>query len=326
MSVKYDIGLLVELAAAALASRPGAAPGLAVVVQKAHRTHPLLEAAGATAYVQLRPVLHQDFHLTPGGQPVLKGRVAAAGDPESAADLVSRASLLVMQVPDEAAAVAAMPELEAAGRLCLFHGPARAAGWARLSRQVRGAELTPIEVSGARLLISREAVDLLGGRQMLMPHGLPDLAARVARQLPQHLQVELLHPGQGVRLRMRIDPLQLVAAGTDTLAHNITKEGRALFNTRGLGALTLPVDGRGSLQLLVRNVRDRIDHLTVAVGDAVVPVQRIDYTEFGAVLTLPPTPVAADRDALMFLSLPPRAVPRDGFCDVGGVTQTLDLA
>jgi hypothetical protein len=130
----------------------------------------------------------------------------------------------------------------------------------------------------------------------------------------------------GIRLRLRPDPLQLMVAGTESLAHNLMMESRALFDSRGIGGLSLPLEGRGSLQLLVRNVRDRIDSLTVAVGARAIPLTRIDYTEYGAVLSLPPTPVEAGRDAFMFLSLPRSAVPGDGFCDVGAITQTLELA
>jgi len=76
----------------------------------------------------------------------------------------------------------------------------------------------------------------------------------------------------------------------------------------------------------VRNVRDRIDSLTIAVGAKTILMNRIDYTEYGAVLSLPPTEIEPGRDALMFLSLPKTAVPQDGFCDIGAVTQTLEIA
>jgi hypothetical protein len=55
-------------------------------------------------------------------------------------------------------------------------------------------------------------------------------------------------------------------------------------------------------------------------------MNRIDYTEYGAVLSLPPTEIESSRDALMFLSLPKTAVPQDGFCDIGAITQTLEFA
>ena len=322
--MKYDISILVELVAAALARHPSAASGLAVVVHEAHRTLPILEAAGTTAYVSLRASKHHDFRPVVGGMPSTKERVVATEAPDEAAALVARARTLVVCVPDDPAAIAALPAFDTAGRFCILYGEPRAAGWAQITPRLRGGDFTPFEIQGARLLISRDAVDAIGGRQMLLASGLGDMVAQLATQIPQVLTCE--PHGNGLRIRLRPDPLQLMVAGTETLAHNVVLESRALFDSRGIGGLSLPFEGRGSLQLLVRNVRDRIDALTIAVGGRAVPLTRIDYTEYGAVLSLPPTPVAAGRDALMFLSLPRSAVPGDGFCDVGAVTQTLELA
>jgi len=327
--MKFDLTLLtllVELAAAALARHADAAPGLAVVVHPSHRTLPLLEAAGSTAYVHLRRLQHQDFRVVRGGLPAAKERVCAIDDPEAAAALLARADLLLIHVPDDPVAVDAMPPFDATGRQCIVWGPARAAGWARLAPQLRGGDFTPIELAGARLLVSRAAIARLGGRQMLLPGSVATLAARVARDLPGVLTVEPLGSDGAVRLRIKPDPIQLIVAGTESLAHNLSQESRALFNARGIGSLALPLEGRGALQLLVRNVRDRIDGLSIAVGMQQVKLTRIDYTEYGAVLSLPPTGVDAGRDALMYLALPRSAVPGDGFCDIGAITQTLELA
>ncbi len=322
--MKYDISLLVELIAASLARHPSAGTRLTVVVHEAHRALPLLEACGATAYVNLRPALHHDFRPVAGGLPAAKERACARTRPDDAARLVARASTLLMCVPSDPAALAALPDFDTAGRLCIFYGEPRAAGWSRITPRLRGGDFTPFEIHGARLLISREAVDIIGGRQMLLPSGIGDLAGYLAQQVPNVLSVDTA--GGGLRVRLRPDPLQLMVAGTEALAHNLTQEARALFSSRGIGGITLPLEGRGALQLLVRNVRDRIDALTVAVGHRAVPLTRIDYTEYGAVLSLPPTPVEPGRDALMFLSLPRSAVPGDGFCDIGAITQSLEIA
>lgn len=322
--MKYDIAILVELVAAALARQPSARVDLTVVVHESHRTLPVLEAAGTTAYVNLRATQHQDFRPVAGGMPSAKERVVAPRRPDDAAALVARARTLVVCVPDDDESVAALPPFETAGRFCILYGEPRAAGWARITPRLRGGDFTPFEIQGSRLLISRDAVEAIGGRQMLLATGIGELAAQLASQIPQVLSAE--PQAAGLRLRVRPEPVQLMVAGTETLAHNVMMESRALFNSRGIGGLSLPFEGRGSLQLLVRNVRDRIDTLTIAVNGRAVPLTRIDYTEYGAVLSLPPTPVAAGRDALMFLSLPRSAVPGDGFCDVGAITQTLELA
>ena len=315
--MKYDIAILVELVAAALARQPAARVDLTVVVHEAHRTLPVLEAAGTTAYVNLRATQHQDFRPVAGGMPSAKERVVAPQRPDDAAALVARARTLVVCVPDDDESVAALPPFETAGRFCILYGEPRAAGWARITPRLRGGDFTPFEIQGSRL-------EAIGGRQMLLATGIGELATQLASQIPHVLSAEP-QPG-GLRLRVRPEPVQLMVAGTETLAHNVVMESRALFNSRGIGGLSLPFEGRGSLQLLVRNVRDRIDTLTIAVNGRAVPLTRIDYTEYGAVLSLPPTPVATGRDALMFLSLPRSAVPGDGFCDVGAITQTLELA
>jgi hypothetical protein len=292
-------------------------------MHEAHRTLPLLESAGSVAYINLRPLLHHDFRPVVGGLPTLKERICAATDPAGARALLQRARTIIVCVPNDPAAIAALPEFDTAGRLCLIYGEPRAGGWSQITPRLRGSDFTPFEIDGERLLISREAVDGVGGRQLLLPSGLGDLASRLAQQLPSVLAVEEIQGG--LRLRMRPDPLRLVVSGSESLSHNLTLENRALFNARGMGAFSLPVEGRGNLQLLVRNVRDRIDNLTVAVGSKTVAMSRIDYTEYGAVLSLPATEIEPGRDAIMFLSLPRSAVPSDGFCDVGALTQTLEL-
>jgi hypothetical protein len=322
--MKYDIALLVELVAASLAKSPLAENALTVFVHESHRSLPLLESAGAVAYVNLRPLLHRDFRPVVGGLPTPKERVCAQHEPADARALLQRARTVIVCVPNDPAAVAALPEFETADRLCLIYGEPRAAGWSHITPRLRGSDFTPFEIDGARLLISREAVEGVGGRQFLLPAGIGDLASRLAHQLPNVLAVEEI-PG-GLRLRVRPDPLRLVVSGADALSHNLTMENRALFNARGVGAFALPIEGRGNLQLLVRNVRDRIDSLTIAVGTKTVLMNRVDYTEYGAVLSLPPTEIDPGRDAIMFLSLPRSAVPNDGFCDVGALTQTLELA
>jgi hypothetical protein len=322
--MKYDISFLVELVAAAVARQAPAKVGLTVVMHECHRTLPLLEAAGTTGYINLPPTHHRDFRPVVGGLPSGKERVCATAHPIEAANLAARADSLVVCVPSEPEAIDAMPAFETAGRLCIFYGEPRAGGWSQITPRLRGGDFTPFEIQGARLLISREAVDLIGGRQMLLAAGIGELAAYLAQELPQVMAVE--PQSQGLRIRLRPDPLQVMVAGTETLAHNVVMENRALFNSRGIGGLALPLEGRGSLQILVRNVRDRIDTLTIAAGGRAVPLTRIDYTEYGAVLSLPPTPIEAGRDALMFLSLPRSAVPGDGFCDIGAITQTLELA
>jgi len=322
--MKYDIALLVELVAASLARSQIAENALAVVIHESHRILPVLESAGSTAYVNLQPPRHIDFRPVPGGLPSTKERVCAQTDRAEAEALLRRARIVVLCVPNDPAAIAALPAFDSAGKLCLIYGEPRAGGWSHITPRLRGGDFTPFEIGGARLLISREAVDGVGGRQMMLPTGIGDLADRLAHQMPTVLQVE--SHAAGVRMRIKPEPLRLMVAGCEAVAHNLVQENRALFNARGVGGLALPLEGRGSMQLLVRNVRDRIDNLTIAVGGRTVLMNRIDYTEYGAVLSLPPTEVEPGRDALMFLSLPKTAVPQDGFCDIGAVTQTLEIA
>jgi hypothetical protein len=120
--------------------------------------------------------------------------------------------------------------------------------------------------------------------------------------------------------------VQIVAAGSQTLAHHIAHEGRALFNSRGLGSILLPWGAPCQVRLLLRNVRARIDTSAIALGENALAPATVDYTDRGAFIRLSLPATAPGQDALLHLSLPRDAVPGDGFCDIGAAEFTVETA
>ncbi|HSI60257.1 MAG TPA: hypothetical protein VLA16_22050, partial [Ideonella sp.] len=152
------------------------------------------------------------------------------------------------------------------------------------------------------------------------------LAAELQRRRRLDVHADTRPDTGAVRLRIRPDPVLLIAAGADTLAHHIAQEGRALFNTRGLATLYLPWGGDLTARLLCRNVRARIDDCEIGLGRHAVAASRIDYTDHGAIMTLKLPAIEPGRDALLHIALPRAAVPDDGFCDIGAAEFAVEMA
>jgi hypothetical protein len=320
--MKPSLDLWVDLLAASLARL--LAPTLAVVVHEALRSMPLIESNCATAFVNLSALKYADFRPVPGGLPTRRERIDATERPAEALSAMQRAGLVVMGVPTDPVAASRWPQLQAQDRWWILYGESRAPGWAQAAALMRSGEFIPFELGSQRVMISRQAVDALGGRHAVHPSAAPKLAGALARAQPQRLAIEA---GQGYqRLRLNIDPILLIAAGTDMLTHNLLQEGRAILSARGLGAVLLPWDDKTQVQLLFRNVRARIDDMVLAAGDKVLALSRIDYTEYGALLNVVRPEVHPGRDALLHIALPRVAVPGDGFCDVGAANVTVELA
>jgi hypothetical protein len=320
--MKPSLELWVDLLAATMARILG--PSLAVVVHEALRSMPLIESSCATAFVSMGAVKYADFRPVPGGLPTRRERIDATERPAEAMAAIRRAGLVIMAVPMDALTAARWPQLRADDRWWILYGESRAPGWTQVATLMRSGEFVPFELGSQRVMISRQAVEALGGRHVLHPSAAPKLAQALARAQPQRLAVE---GGQGYqRLRLNIDPVSLIVAGTDMLSHNLLQEGRAILSARGLGAVILPWDDKIQVQLLFRNVRSRIDDLVLAVGDKVVELSRIDYTEYGALLNLVRPEVQPGRDALLHVALPRAAVPGDGFCDIGAANVAVELA
>jgi hypothetical protein len=322
------LDLWVDLFAASVA-RAGPPLGLPVVLTDTLRVLPLLESQGPVAWLHTSPWHYRDHVVVPHGHPAPRARVDAAADPAEAARLLRRSGLCLVAVPPAKEAAAAMAALaghalQARGAILLFGAP-DLAGWPAFDGLIRQAALQPIAAGGARVLASAQLAGVANEA------GLHDVAGamRLAEQLTRARQADIhLEPlgDSHLRLRLRIDPVRLVAAGAATLAHHIAHEGRALFNSRGLGALLLPWGAPCTARLLLRNVRARIDGSEIALGPHTLSPTAVDYTEHGAFLRLTLPAVPPGRDALLHLSLPREAVPGDGFCDIGAAEFTVETA
>lgn len=319
--MKIGIEMHVDLLAAHLAQQ--AKLGLVAAVHESLRVLPLLETATSVAYVNLRDVKYTDFRPVAGGFATPKERYGAQERTEEARDVLARAGLVVMRVASDAATAARLP-VDGPGRaMWIVYGDRRAGGWARASQLLRASSVVLIEFGDSRLLVSSEAVEALGGKKAWLPEAAMRHAEALARVHPQRLVIE--QAGGPVRLRYVAEPVRWAAAGTEWLAHTLMQENRALFNTRGLGSLIVPWPDKCTLMLLLRNVRDRVDDLVIAVENQVLRPQRVDYTEHGAVLAVNQPEIPAARDALLHLELPRRAVPNDGFCDIGALSASLEM-
>lgn len=319
----------VDLFAANVARQGALGQGLAVVLTDSLRVMPLLESQTPIGWIHTSACKFQDFIPVAHGQPSPRVRVDAAGQPADASRMLRRASLCLAAVsPDRerAAATAALAAkaLQARAALLLFGMP-QSAGWAAFDGLVRQGALQPVAAGGAQVLASASLAGTLGDSGLNDVERAIALAGQLSRARQADLHCERLEQGH-LKLRLRIDPVHLAAAGSVTLAHHLAHEGRALFNSRGLGSFAVPWGAPCQARLLLRNVRARIDTLQIAMaGQSLAPLA-VDYTEFGAFLKLALPPVEPGCDALLHMSLPREAVPNDGFCDIGAAEFTVETA
>jgi len=323
------VDVWVDLFATSLARAGALAAGPPVVLTDAMRVMPLLESQGPVGWLHTSPWHYRDHMLVAHGQPAPRLRLDVNREPADATRLVRRAGLCLAAVPDARAAAAVMAAmvdkaLQARVPLLLF-GLATAGGWPAFESLIRQGALQPVEAGGARALTSSGLAGTLSGAGLHDVERALALAAQLTRARQADLHLEALGRGQ-LRLRLRIDPVQLVAAGSETLAHHIAHEGRALFNSRGLGALLLPWGAPCQARLLLRNVRARIEGSQFALGPHTLAPKAVDYTEHGAFLRLALPGVAPGNDAVLHVSLPRDAVPADGFCDIGAAEFVVETA
>lgn len=323
------IDVWVDLFAAAAARNGAIGSGLPVVLTDTLRSLPLLESQGPVGWIHTAPWYYQDYMMVAHGQPAPRLRVDALAASGEAARMLRRASLCLAAVPAErgpALPMAALVSKALQARVpVLLYGPPAAAGWSAFEALIRQGALQPVQAAGARVLASAGLGGALGDA------GLRDFdrALALGAQLNRARQADLLLeklPEDRLKLRLRIDPVQLVTAGSPTLAHHIAHEGRALFNSRGLGAILLPWGAPCQARLLLRNVRARVDASAIALGEQALAPVTVDYTDHGAFLRLGLPAVTPGQDALLHLSLPREAVPGDGFCDIGAAEFSVETA
>jgi len=323
------IDVWVDLFAAAAARNGALGNGLPVVLTDTMRALPLLETQGPVGWIHTSPCRYQDYMAVAYGQPAPRLRIDAVNASGDAIRLLRRASLCLAAVPAErgpALPMAALAAKALQGRVpVLLYGSPAAAGWAAFEGMIRQGALQPVPAAGARVLASAGLAGVLGDAGLRDTERALTLAEQLTRARQADLLLEPLEDGR-VKLRLRIDPVQLVAAGSQTLAHHIAHEGRALFNSRGLGALLLPWGAPCLARLLLRNVRARVDASAIALGEHALSPTTVDYTDHGAFLRLALPAVAPGQDALLHLSLPRDAVPGDGFCDIGAAEFTVETA
>ena len=322
-----DVGF--PLSAARGARRGGLAPGPPVVLTDSLRVMPLLESQGPIGWIHTNAWLYRDHMLVAHGQPAPRLRLDVQREPAEATRLLRRAGLCLAAVPNTrqaGAVMAALVDKALQARVpLLLYGAARVGGWPAFEGLIRQGALQPVEAGGARVLASSGLAGALGEAGLHDVERALALSAQLTRARQADLSVSVLSPDQ-LRLRLRVDPVQLVAAGSETLAHHIAHEGRALFNSRGLGAMLLPWGAPCQARLLLRNVRARIDRSEIALGSHTLAPRAVDYTEHGAFLRLSLPAVEPGQDALLHLSLPRDAVPGDGFCDIGACEFIIDTA
>ncbi|MFZ5550257.1 MAG: hypothetical protein ACOZJX_16295 [Pseudomonadota bacterium] len=319
----------VDLFVAGLVRGGAIGNGPPVVLTNTLRALPLLESQGPVGWVHAAPCRYQDYVLVSHGQPAVRQRIDALQKPDDASRLLRRAGLCLVAVPPERAAAQAMAALASkalqARAPLLLWGASQGGGWSAFDALVRQGALQPVEAGGARVMASAGLAGALGDAGLRDTERAVALAAQLTRARQADLHIDRLGDHH-LRLRLRIDPVLLVAAGAPTLAHHITHEGRALFNSRGLGAMLLPWGAACQSRLLLRNVRARIDGSEIALGPHTLAPTWVDYTDHGAFLRLNLPAVAPGRDALLHLSLPREAVPGDGFCDIGAAEFTVETA
>jgi hypothetical protein len=305
--------------------------GPPVVLTDTLRVLPLLESQGPVGWIHTAPCHYRDFVPVAQGHPAPRLRIDAARRSAEAAHLIRRAGLCLVVVPARPEAAPAMAALAAqavqARVPLLLDGPPQSVSWQAFETVIRQGALQPLPLGdrpgATRMMASANLAGTLGDGGVRDATQALALAAQLARARQLDLHAEPLPDGR-LKLRLRIDPVKLVAAGAQPQAHHITHSGMAQFNGRGLGALVLPWGAACQARLLLRNVRARIDGSHIAVGTQALAPGWVDYTEHGAMLRLDLPSVLPGRDALLHLSLPRDAVPPDGFCDIGAAEFTVE--
>lgn len=314
----------------ATAASPSLPPGPVVVMHEAHRVFPLVESCRQVAWVQAQLRPFQDFVPHGDTHPSVRLRLDAREHALEATALLRRAALRILCIPHHPRDAAALLRVvEACGDLSgewLIYGEPDAGGWSSFDTWLRRMPLHEPTDSPKLRILSTEPFNAL------WPASGPQLGAVLAthlcRSVPSsvHLKLELETPSGLPRLRLRLDPLQVIACTGETLPHHVITERRALINARGLGSVMIPWDGCQSARVLLRNVRARVDDCAICLADHELSPADLQYTEKGAILSLRLPMLGAGRDALLHLSLPRPAVPGDGFCDIGAAEFIADLA
>ncbi|MBQ0933787.1 hypothetical protein [Ideonella paludis] len=314
----------------ATAASPLLPPGPVVVMHKAHRIFPLIESCRQVAWVQAQLGPFQDFVAHGEANPSLRLRLDAQRQAAESVELLGQAALRMVCIPHQPRDAADLLRVVEACAdrpgAWLVYGEPSAGGWSTFDAWLRQHALhEAADSSRLKVLMSDAllAVWPTGSRQFG-----PALAEHLCRRVPAsvHLKLDLETASGLPRLRLRVDPLQVIACAGETLVHHVVTERRALINARGLGSLMVPWDGCASARLLLRNVRARVDDCEICIADHELSPSDLQYTEKGAILSLRLPMLAAGRDALLHLSLPRAAVPGDGFCDIGAAEFIADLA
>jgi hypothetical protein len=315
-----------DLLACALAHQSRSLP--VAVLHEAQRVFPLVEARASTAWIHAsRPEL-TDFCRIAAGQPLRRERLVVGEG--HASRLITRSGLVIVCVPQMPTAVRAFRDLVASrspASAVLLYGPEESPGWSDMLSTESSSNWTMMDTGGRGLFALNPVA-----RDRLVDLSLPTkLDTRFAHLLIQRFHgvfastVKFEISGSRIRLRFRADPLNFIAAASDSLAHHIMVEGRALFNPRGLASVMLPWDCCHQARFLLRNVRDRVDDAEIAVDEADLRVSYVDYTEQGARLTVQLPPITHGRTAGLHLSISRSAVPADGFCDIGAAEFSAEL-
>lgn len=314
----------------ATAASPLLPPGPVVVLHTAHRVFPLIESCRQVAWIQapLRPF--QDFVAHGDAHPSLRLRLDARRQAPEATALLRQAALRVLCIPhqprDAADLLRVVEACADSTGAWLVYGEPGAGGWSTFDEWLRHQSLHQATDS-AKLKVLASAPLLAAWPTQKAQFG-PALAESLCRKVPAEVHLKLdLETASGLpRLRLRLNPLQVIACTGETLAHHTITERRALINARGLGSMLVPWDGCVSARLLLRNVRARVDDCEICIADHELSPADLQYTEKGAILALRLPMLGAGRDALLHLSLPRPAVPGDGFCDIGAAEFIADLA
>ncbi|TDM05604.1 MAG: hypothetical protein C4K60_12680 [Ideonella sp. MAG2] len=314
----------------AAAASPLLPAGPVVVLHEAHRVFPLIEFCRPVAWVQAQLRPFQDFTPHGDAHPSRRLRLDASHGAEAATDMLKRAALRILCIPQQPRDAATLLRIVEAcpqgSGAWLVYGERETGGWSTFETWLRQQSLHEVTTSPRLKLFASDSLQAVwptSGRRLG-----PALAEHLCQKLASSVPVRLdLGTASGLpRLRLRLNPVQVIACTGDTLQHHVIAERRALINARGLGSLFIPWEGCDSARLLLRNVRARVDDSEMCVADHALKPSDLQYTEKGAILSLRPPMIGLGRDALLHLALPRPAVPADGFCDIGAAEFVTDLA